>query len=197
MRAPASKVSLRARSWQSQRTTRRSLFLSSGALELAEIVFQPVPAQSGQTSARILLNFNPASSILLNSILLDSSFLNVLSDFATGRHLPASAELDMPVYNLCRGECGSGGLRKTGPDRTVRRFEVPRRDFPTSKPALPAPLRDRVVQNRLPARIFTVDFLRRERRMSAIRFPNSDTSVYPPGVHWVCKTKRPARRNTL
>src|SRR5437588_6110864 len=106
MRAAASNVPALASCWQSQRTTRRSLFLSSGALELAEIVFQPVPAQSGQTSACIFLNFNPASSILLNSILLDSPFLSLLSDFATGRHLPASAELDMPVYNLCRGGCG-------------------------------------------------------------------------------------------
>jgi hypothetical protein len=36
-------------------------------------------------------------------------------------------------------------------------------------------------------RIFTVDILCGERRIPADRFPNSDTSVYPPGVHWVCK----------
>ena len=29
------------------------------------------------------------------------------------------------------------------------------------------------VQNRLPARIFTVDIRRRERRIQAVRFPNS------------------------
>jgi hypothetical protein len=65
------------------------------------------------------------------------------------------------------------------------------------KPASAAPIRDTVVQNRLQARIFTVDILRGERRIPAIRFPNSDTRFYPPGVHWVCKTKKPARRNTL
>jgi hypothetical protein len=51
-----------------------------------------------------------------------------------------------------------------------------------SKPAPPAPIRDRGVRNRLPARIFTVDILRGERRIPPIRFPNSDTSVCPPGI---------------
>jgi len=34
------------------------------------------------------------------------------------------------------------------------------------------------VQNRLPARIFTVDILRGERRIRAIRFPNSATRAF-------------------
>src|SRR5271165_2511674 len=55
MRAAASRVWLRARSWQSQRVTLRSL----GALGLTGSVFQPVPSQSGQTSAAVLINFKP------------------------------------------------------------------------------------------------------------------------------------------
>src|ERR1022692_803387 len=55
MRAAASKAPARARSWQSQRVTRRSL----GALGLAGSVFHPVPSQSGQTSAAVLINFKP------------------------------------------------------------------------------------------------------------------------------------------
>jgi hypothetical protein len=54
MRAAASKVWFRARNWQSQRVTRRS----PGARELAGSVFHPVPSQSGQTSATVLINLN-------------------------------------------------------------------------------------------------------------------------------------------
>jgi len=56
---------------------------------------------------------------------------------------------------------------------------------PDSKAALPAPIRDWGVRNRLRARIFTVDILRGERRIPPVRFPRSDTIVCPPGVCWV------------
>ncbi len=54
MFAAANNVWFRARSWQSQRVTRRSL----GALERAGSVFHPVPSHSGQTSACVLVNIN-------------------------------------------------------------------------------------------------------------------------------------------
>src|SRR5580698_1349225 len=82
MRAAASKVPARARSWQSQRVTRRSFPFSLLYLDapgLAESVFQPVPSHSGQTSPCVLINFNPASSILLNSIGFDSTLLRLYS----------------------------------------------------------------------------------------------------------------------
>src|ERR1700683_513658 len=82
MRAAASSVCARARSWQSQRVTRRSLslslllslLLSSLSLALARdgSVFQPVPWHSGQTSDWVLANFNPDSWMLLKSAFLIS-----------------------------------------------------------------------------------------------------------------------------
>jgi len=115
MRAAASKLPVRARSWQSQRVTRLS-FLLPGTLELAGTVFQPVPSHSGQTSSCALFTFNPGSSILLNSILLNSTLPETMFfDFAPARRLPASAKLEMPVYNLCSGRRACGGARKTDP----------------------------------------------------------------------------------
>src|SRR5580700_4913306 len=104
MRAAASKVPTRARSWQSQRTTRRSLLLLSwGPFELAGIVFQPVPAHSGQSSAPGLVDFTPASSIRRNSIPFDDPFENSIFDSAPECHLPASTNFKILVYKLCRG----------------------------------------------------------------------------------------------
>src|ERR1700740_2182124 len=76
MCAADSKVWLRARTWQSHRTTRRSLFfsLSRGPSGLAGIVFQPVPAHNGQSSPRGLADENSAASILRNSIPFDDPF---------------------------------------------------------------------------------------------------------------------------
>src|ERR1700675_2726232 len=72
MRAAASKFPARARTWQSQRTTRRSLLRpASDAPTPAPIVFQPVPAHSGQVSDCAFLVLALASSILLNSIELN------------------------------------------------------------------------------------------------------------------------------
>src|SRR5271165_5375447 len=51
---------------------------------------------------------------------------------------------------------------------------------PTPKPASSAPFRDIGVRNRLRARIFTVDILCGERRIPAVRFPNSATNFVLP-----------------
>src|SRR2546429_8619906 len=74
MRAAISRFPVRARTWQSQRTTRRSLLRSPlDVSPSAPIVFQPVPAHSGQVSACAFFDLAPASSILLNSIELNQS----------------------------------------------------------------------------------------------------------------------------
>jgi hypothetical protein len=56
-----------------------------------------------------------------------------------------------------------------------------------------APLRDRGVQNRLPARIFTVDISPGERKIPSVRFPNSDKSFVLPvfvlGMNETCEEK--------
>ncbi len=73
-----------------------------------------------------------------------------------------SAQVGKPVY-LCTscepGPCPVEGVGKPGQGRL--------------KGAWVAPIRGRGVRNRLPARIFTVDFLRRRRTIRAVRFPNS------------------------
>ena len=55
------------------------------------------------------------------------------------------------------------------------------------------PIRAGEVRNRLPARIFTVDILRGERRIPAIRFPNSVTKLLPSryvlGMKETCEEK--------
>jgi hypothetical protein len=76
MRAAASIAPARVRNWQSQRVTRRSL----GALELAGSVFHPVPSQRGQTSAAVLINLNPSSSMLMNSIFPKFYYLTLRRD---------------------------------------------------------------------------------------------------------------------
>ena len=61
------------------------------------------------------------------------------------------------------------------------------------KAASPAPIRDRGVQNRLRARIFTVDILRRERKIPAVRFPTQpNVSIFPVfalGMKETCEEK--------
>jgi len=56
---------------------------------------------------------------------------------------------------------------------------------PAPKPALPAPIREEGVRNRLRARIFTVDIRRRERKIPAIRFP-TQLQIAFPGLRRVC-----------
>src|SRR5215469_15318872 len=61
MRAEASTDSARARSWQSQRVTRRSLMLPA-PFEALRTVFHPVPSQNGQIPAGALITFTSSSS---------------------------------------------------------------------------------------------------------------------------------------
>src|SRR5271157_6448825 len=65
MRAAASSDCARARNWQSQRVTRRSLALRPAPW--LGTVFQPVPSQRGHTSAGALITWDPSQ--------LDSIFL--------------------------------------------------------------------------------------------------------------------------
>jgi hypothetical protein len=65
MFAEASSVWFRARSWQSQRVTRRSF----GEAERAGSVFHPVPSQRGQTWACVVVNINLFLQSFLNCIL--------------------------------------------------------------------------------------------------------------------------------
>jgi hypothetical protein len=140
MRAAASNVAARARSWQSQRVTRLSL----GALALAGSVLQPVPAHSGQASACVLVNFNPASSILLNSIPLNSTLLKLY--YAT--LLPDASSWQRETQDACvqavKGHQGCGTARKVRSafkirtDRLLAGTIVPRRQFLPYTP-LPQP----------------------------------------------------------
>src|SRR5579862_732327 len=57
MRAAATSVWARARSWQSQRVTRRS-FLVPAESGPAGTVFHPVPSHNGQTSAGTLITLH-------------------------------------------------------------------------------------------------------------------------------------------
>src|SRR6267154_1380980 len=161
MFAAANNVWFRSRSWQSQRVTRRSL----GALERAGRVFHPVPSHRGQTSTCVLVNINFV--LILQEI--------VFSDFAPRPGLPASAKRRASVYNLCRGVRGCGRAEENrswlevwSPNEIACPFVY---SFPARKPAPAAPIREQGVQNRLPARIFTVDILPRERKIRAVRFP--------------------------
>jgi len=85
MRADASSVCLRASNWQSQRVTRRSLIISSGALGPAETVFQPLPPHNGQASGaasrdevwgeEVLI----ADALLTETLLTEFRFTHILS----------------------------------------------------------------------------------------------------------------------
>jgi hypothetical protein len=61
------------------------------------------------------------------------------------------------------------------------------------KAALLGPIRDGGLQNRLPARIFTVDIRHRGRRIPAVRFPNSALATLLPrsglGMKETCEEK--------
>jgi hypothetical protein len=115
MRAAASRDWVLARSWQSQRVTRRSLGVFGpfdpesvdGAGDGA--VFQPVPSHSGQTSAETFIN----PGTLCNKI---SSF-----DFAPESGLGASANQRTIVHILCRSRTPCGGQRKNGGGRLKMR----------------------------------------------------------------------------
>src|ERR1700730_8951954 len=96
MRAAVSREWVLARSWQSQRVTRRALG-ALGPLDCESLdragdgaVFQPVPSHSGQSSAETFIN----PGALFNKI---SSF-----DFAPGSRLDASANQRAIVHILCR-----------------------------------------------------------------------------------------------
>jgi hypothetical protein len=65
-------------------------FVSRDEPALAASVFHPVPSQSGQTSAAVLINFN----------LFFDPLESVSSDFAPARQLPASAKRGRPVHKL-------------------------------------------------------------------------------------------------
>src|ERR1700737_509902 len=115
MRAAVSKACVLARSWQSQRVTRRSWGVFrpfdhesvDGAGDGA--VFQPVPSHSGQTSAETFIN----PGTLFNEI---SSF-----DFAPESQFGASANQRTIVYILCRSRTPCGGWRKNGGGRRKMR----------------------------------------------------------------------------
>jgi hypothetical protein len=111
MRAAASRDWVLARSWQSQRVTRRSGD-ALGPFDCESVdragdgaVFQPVPSHSGQTSAETFIN----PGTLFNKI---SSF-----DFAPESGLGASANQRAIVHILCRSRRHCGGQRKNGGGR--------------------------------------------------------------------------------
>ena len=115
MRAAASRDCVLARSWQSQRVTRRS-WGAFGPFDCAWVdragdgaVFQPVPSHSGQTSAETFIN----PGTLFNEI---SSF-----DFAPESQFGASANQRTIVYILCRSRTPCGGWRKNGGGRRKMR----------------------------------------------------------------------------
>ena len=116
MRAAASRDCVLARSWQSQRVTRRSLGVF-GPFDCESLdragdgaVFQPVPSHSGQTSAETFIN----PGTLFNEI---SSF-----DFAPEADL-AQVLINGPLCTSCagaahivegRGKTGGGRLKMRG-----------------------------------------------------------------------------------
>jgi hypothetical protein len=115
MRAAASRDWVLARSWQSQRVTRRSLCVF-GPFDTESVdragdgaVFQPVPSHSGQTSAETFIN----PGTLFDKI---SSF-----DFAPESGLGASANQRTIVHILCRSRTPCGGQRKNGGGRRKMR----------------------------------------------------------------------------
>jgi len=111
MRAADSRDCVLARSWQSQRVTRRSLGelgpFDCESLDCAGdgAVFQPVPSHSGQTSAETFIN----PGTLFDKI---SSF-----DFAPESGFGASANQRAIVHILCRSRTPCGGQRKNGGGR--------------------------------------------------------------------------------
>jgi hypothetical protein len=55
--------------------------------------------------------------------------------------------------------------------------------FPPERKSAPCgPLREGLLRNRLPARIFRVDILPRERRIPPVRFPSPDKRVCTSGI---------------
>ena len=115
MRAAVSRDWVLARSWQSQRVTRRSLGVL-GPFDWESLdragdgaVFQPVPSHSGQTSAETFIN--------------PGTFFNQISsfDFAPGSGFGASAKQRTIVHILCRSRTPCGGQRKNGGGRLKMR----------------------------------------------------------------------------
>jgi hypothetical protein len=189
MRAAASRDWVLARSWQSQRVTRRSLG-ALGPFDCESVdragdgaVFQPVPSHSGQTSAETFIN----PGTLFNKI---SSF-----DFAPESGLGASANQPAIVHILCSRRTHCGGQRKNGGGR----LEMPGRGCAAAQANIASRLAKRPdpcqkwlrqrqfatppVRNRLPARIFTVDIPSRGRRIQPSGFPNS-ASPFVPVLRW-------------
>src|ERR1700694_4107965 len=115
MRAAASRDCVLARSWQSQRVTRRSLGLF-GPMDCESVdragdgaVFQPVPSHSGQTSAETFIN----PGTLFNEI---SSF-----DFAPEADL-AQVLINGPLCTSCAGAAPLvEGRGKTGEEDSKMR----------------------------------------------------------------------------
>src|SRR3979490_2966837 len=104
MCAAASKDCPWARSWQSQRVTRRSF----GAPGADETVFQPVPSHTGQTLAGALIT--GPFQVQDNPFLLSNQIY-----FAPTHQLRASPNARPSVYILLRSSGVCGGPRKTGP----------------------------------------------------------------------------------
>ena len=168
MRAAASSDSPRARNRQSQRVTRRSLVLPPGPAP-AFTVFHPVPSHSGQTSAGALIAWDPCvftASIFTASIFAPSTLEPIIF-----KRIPSLSTLHPRGGSA---QAGNLACLCTSCERGPWPVEdVGKRSLQYRKAATVAPIRAEGVRNRLPARIFTVDFRHRRRRIQAVRFPNS------------------------
>lgn len=78
IRAAVIKEAARARSWQSQRATRRSASEPSRGPETDETVFHPVPSHSGQTSAGALITKHPELRFINLTVPHEEAFMQAL-----------------------------------------------------------------------------------------------------------------------
>jgi hypothetical protein len=139
MRAATSSEWARARSWQSQRVTRRSveLCLAAGA----PAGFQPVPLHSGQTATEGLADLMSLTSLITGAFRFEIEVLLRLCTGSGDSRKPERMTLCVhPVKErdgLWRSEENGAGL--------------------CEKPLLQTKFTQMEVRNRLPVRIFTVD----------------------------------------
>src|SRR6202142_485559 len=178
MRAAAIRDGPRARNWQSQRVTRRS-FVLPPPLARDATVFPPVPPQSGQTAGALPCGdssifacpiFEPT---IFESAIFEPIIFKRSSPVLSVHPRPACAQAGN-LACLCTS-CEGRGWAVEGVGKPRRRGW---------KAARGAPIRVQELRNRLPARIFTVAFRSRRRRIQAVRFPNSASQFFLPGVGW-------------
>jgi hypothetical protein len=188
--AAAISVWARARNWQSQRVTRRSFFGPGRTFSTAAAVFQPVPAQSGQTSAGTAI-----VRALTVSALVAGGFdaLCSMSPLGQNIHLDRNSSPSTLHEKDGSAQAGSGSRLCTSCEPWGRAVEGLGKSSPVVRnPARVAPIRAEGVRNRLPARIFTVDNRRRRRRIQNGQVSQLSHYHFRPGSG--CVRTRPARR---